>query len=75
MSQDTGTKRCVLSTRNGVLLQNDALPDDWIIDTGVLVGIEPVSKRLRRHEPTRVPQQRVDAFPRGGFQWVQLPSS
>ncbi|KAK0463726.1 ribonuclease H-like protein [Desarmillaria tabescens] len=37
----------VLRTWNGVLLQNDALPNDWVGNTEVLVGIEPVRKRPR----------------------------
>ncbi len=40
----------VLKTWSGVLLNEDMLPDDWVLYPGVLVGIESVRKRPRgRH--------------------------
>ncbi|KAJ6461807.1 hypothetical protein C8R45DRAFT_841905 [Mycena sanguinolenta] len=36
-------KQVVLNTWSGTLLDEDALPDDWIRSKGVLVGIRPIT--------------------------------
>ncbi|KAJ7266133.1 hypothetical protein C8J57DRAFT_1068982 [Mycena rebaudengoi] len=39
-------KQLVLNTWSGLLLNEDSLPDDWILTAGVLVGIQPRSGKF-----------------------------
>ncbi|KAJ6482425.1 hypothetical protein C8R45DRAFT_1001385 [Mycena sanguinolenta] len=48
--QYTVAPALVLETWNGTLLQNDELPDDWLKEPGVLVGITPMGS-LRPPSP------------------------
>ncbi|KAJ7690182.1 hypothetical protein B0H17DRAFT_840783, partial [Mycena rosella] len=34
-------KQLILDTWSGLLMDEDALPDDWTLTEGVLVGIRP----------------------------------
>ncbi|KAK6966786.1 hypothetical protein R3P38DRAFT_3337725 [Favolaschia claudopus] len=38
-------KQLVLETWSGVLNNEDSLPDDWILERGVLVGIRPITQK------------------------------
>ncbi|KAJ6484776.1 hypothetical protein C8R45DRAFT_904010 [Mycena sanguinolenta] len=55
--QYTVAPALVLETWNGTLLQNDELPDDWLKEPGVLVGITPMGS-LRPPSPPSARQGR-----------------